>query len=67
MRAFREQFTVRGMVLGVIGSAIITASSIYVALKLGALPWPIFFVTLFAIRPQSSKIPTEQVNVAANA
>ena len=44
--SFREQFTVRGMVIGSIGSAILTMSSMYVALKLGALPWPIIFVAL---------------------
>jgi uncharacterized oligopeptide transporter (OPT) family protein len=44
--SFREQFTVRGMVIGSIGAAILTMSSMYVALKLGALPWPIIFVAL---------------------
>ncbi len=39
----------RGMVLGVIGSAVITASSLYVALKLGALPWPIVFAALISL------------------
>lgn len=49
MRPIREQLTVRGMIIGIIGSAIITASSVYVALKLGALPWPVFFVALLAL------------------
>lgn len=49
MRPFKEQFTVRGVIIAAIGSAIISASSIYVALKLGALPWPIFFVALIAL------------------
>lgn len=49
MRPFNEQFTLRGMIIGVIGCVIITASSVYVALKLGALPWPIFFVVLLAL------------------
>ncbi|MDR2721833.1 MAG: OPT/YSL family transporter, partial [Coriobacteriaceae bacterium] len=38
--------SVRGMVIGGIGAAVITASSLYVALKLGALPWPIVFAAL---------------------
>jgi len=49
MRPFKEQFTLRGVVTGLVGCVIITASSIYVALKLGALPWPIFFVVLLAL------------------
>ena len=49
MRPFREQFTVRGIIIGVIGCIIITSSSVYVALKMGALPWPIFFVVLLSL------------------
>lgn len=46
---FQEQFTVRGMIIGSIGAAILTMSSLYVALKLGALPWPIIFVALVSM------------------
>lgn len=49
MRPIKEQLTVRGVIIGVIGSVIITASSVYVALKLGALPWPVFFVALLSL------------------
>ncbi|HWQ80007.1 MAG TPA: OPT/YSL family transporter [Anaerovoracaceae bacterium] len=48
-KSFREQFTIRGMVIGAIGAAILTMSSMYVALKLGALPWPIIFVALVSM------------------
>jgi len=48
-KSFREQFTVRGMIIGSIGAAILTMSSMYVALKLGALPWPIIFVALVSM------------------
>lgn len=48
-KSFREQFTVRGMVIGSIGAAVLTMSSMYVALKLGALPWPIIFVALVSM------------------
>ncbi|MDR0589587.1 MAG: OPT/YSL family transporter [Spirochaetaceae bacterium] len=44
--SFKEQLTLRGMVIGAVGSVILTMSSLYVALKLGALPWPIIFVAL---------------------
>lgn len=47
--SFREQFTVRGMIIGAIGAIILTMSSMFVALKLGALPWPIMFVALVSM------------------
>jgi len=47
--SFREQLTVRGMIIGVIGAIVLTMSSMYVALKLGALPWPIIFVALVSM------------------
>ena len=46
---FREQFTLRGMLIGSVGSMILTCSSMYVALKLGALPFPIIFVALISM------------------
>jgi uncharacterized oligopeptide transporter (OPT) family protein len=48
-KSFREQLTVRGMFIGAVGAAILTMSSMYVALKLGALPWPIIFVALVSM------------------
>lgn len=47
------QLTPRGILIGSIGCVIITASSVYTALKMGALPWPIVLaamVALFALR-----------------
>ncbi len=41
--------TLRGTIIGVIGLIIITVSSLYVALKLGALPWPTVFVTILSM------------------
>jgi uncharacterized oligopeptide transporter (OPT) family protein len=41
--------SIRGMVIGGIGSAFIAASSLYIALKLGALPWPIVFAALMSL------------------
>ena len=37
--SMRGQLTTRGVVIGCIGCIIITASSAYTALKMGALPW----------------------------
>ena len=44
--SMRGQLTLRGVVIGVLGCVIITASSAYTALKMGALPWPIIFDTV---------------------
>ena len=44
--SFKEQLTVRGIVIGVTGSVILTCSSMFVALKASSLPWPIMFVAL---------------------
>ena len=47
--SWREQLTVRGVVIGCIGCVVITASSAYTALKLGALPWPIVFAAIVSL------------------
>lgn len=44
-----EQLSLRSIILGMIGSAIITASSMYVALRLSALPWPTIFVAVLSM------------------
>ena len=44
-----KQLTLRGMVIGAIGAVIITCSSMFIALKLSSLPWPIMFVALFSM------------------
>ena len=64
-----EQFTVRGMVIGSIGAAILTMSSMYVALKLGALPWPIIFVALvsMAFLKVMGKTNINEINVTHTA
>lgn len=49
MSELKGQLTLRGVVIGCIGCAVITASSVYVALKMGALPWPIIFAALLAL------------------
>lgn len=61
-----KQFTLRGLVCGLLGLVVITASSTYVALKLGALPWPTVFVTvvsLAALNLFSRKPSLQEVNV----
>ncbi len=38
-----------GIAIGVVGCVIITASSVYTALKMGALPWPTIFTSISAL------------------
>lgn len=61
-----KQLTIRSVIIGLCGMVIITASSMYVALKLGALPWPTVFVTItsFAVLNLFRKKPTlQEINV----
>lgn len=43
------QLSLRSLILGMLGSCIITASSMYVALRMGALPWPAIFVSVLSM------------------
>lgn len=43
------ELSVAGIVIGVVGCVIITASSVYTALKMGALPWPTIFTSITAL------------------
>ncbi len=45
----RGQLTLRGVIIGCLGCVIITASSAYTALKMGALPWPIIFAAVISL------------------
>ena len=44
-----RQLTPRGLLTGLLGLIIITTSSMYVALRMGALPWPTIFVTVLSM------------------
>ena len=44
-----RQLTIRGALTGILGLVIITVSSMYVALRMGALPWPTVFVTVLSM------------------
>lgn len=48
-KSFKEQLTLRGVIIGCIGAMIITMSSMYIALKASSLPWPIIFVALVSM------------------
>lgn len=45
----RSGISAAGIVIGVIGCVIITASSVYTALKMGALPWPTIFTSITSL------------------
>ena len=49
MGSMKGQLTLRGILIGSIGCIIITAASVYTALKMGALPWPIVFAAIIAL------------------
>ena len=64
-----KSLTLRSMVIGGIGSVIITASSLFTSLKLSSLPWPIMFVCLssmFVLKALGKTNPHE-INVAHTA
>ncbi len=46
---WRGQISVAGILIGCNGCVIITASSVYTALKMGALPWPTIFTSITAL------------------
>lgn len=47
--SYREQFTTRGMIIGAVGAVILTCSSMFIALRISSLPWPIMFVALVSM------------------
>ena len=44
-----QRLSLAGIVIGLVGCVIITASSVYTALKMGALPWPTIFTSITAL------------------
>lgn len=69
-----DQLTLRAVLIGMIGSVIITASSMYVALKLSALPWPTVFVAVLSMallkilgRTNLNEINIAQTGMSAGA
>ena len=58
MESTKGQLTLRSIIIGCIGCVVITAASLYTALKMGALPWPIVFaalISLFFLRALKSR------------
>ncbi len=65
-RSLKEQLNFRVIILGAIGSAVISMSSVYVALRLGALPWPTIFVAILsmALLKALKNTNVNEINVA---
>ncbi|MDY2921043.1 MAG: OPT/YSL family transporter, partial [Lentihominibacter sp.] len=60
---------VRSMVIGALGTVVITTSSMFIALKLSSLPWPIIFVALvsmFCLKAMGNT-NLREINVAQTA
>lgn len=64
-----EQLSLRGLIFGAIGSCVITASSMYVALRMSALPWPTIFVAVFsmALLKLFGKTTNNEINITQTA
>lgn len=64
-----SQLSLRSLIFGSIGSCIITASSMYVALRMSALPWPTIFVAILsmAILKALGKTTLNEINVTQTA
>ncbi len=64
-----KQLTVRGLVIGAFGSIILTMSSMFIALKLSSVPWPIMFVVLVSmfILKLCGKTNLQEINVTQTA
>jgi len=64
-----EQLSFRGILIGGLGAVIITASSMYVALRMSALPWPTIFVAVLsmALLKVLGKTTLNEINITQTA
>ncbi len=44
-----KQLTLRGLIVAAAGSFLVSMSSVYIAIKMGALPWPTVFAAIFSM------------------
>ncbi|NLC68737.1 MAG: peptide transporter [Clostridiaceae bacterium] len=63
------QLSVRSLIIGILGSCLITASSMYTALRMSALPWPTIFVSVLsmALLKILGKTTFNEINIAKTA
>ncbi len=64
-----DQLSLRSLIIGSLGSCIITASSMYVALRMSALPWPTIFVAVLsmALLKLFGKTTNNEINITQTA
>jgi uncharacterized oligopeptide transporter (OPT) family protein len=64
-----SQLSLRSLLIGILGSCIITASSMYTALRMSALPWPTIFVSVLsmALLKILGKTTFNEINIAKTA
>ncbi len=64
-----KELTIRAAIIGAVGSIIVGLSSSYIALKMGALPWPTVFVALasFAFLRMLGNTTVNEINVTHTA
>ena len=64
-----NHLTLRSLIIGALGSIVITLSSMYVALRMGALPWPTIFVAVLsmAVLKGLGKTNLNEINVTHTA
>lgn len=64
-----DQLSLRSLIIGSLGSVLITASSMYVALRMSALPWPTIFVAVLsmALLKLFGKTTNNEINITQTA
>lgn len=64
-----EQLSLRSLIIGALGSCVITASSMYIALKMSALPWPTILVALLSmsVLKLMGKTTLNEINITQTA
>ncbi|MGH7601535.1 MAG: hypothetical protein ACREOI_34680, partial [bacterium] len=65
--AAKPGFTARAVMIAVALSLFLLASSSYIAIKIGAMPWPIIFSVIVAggvLRLRSKQVNVHEINVA---
>lgn len=64
-----NQLSLRSLIIGSLGSVLITASSMYVALRMSALPWPTIFVAVLsmALLKLFGKTTNNEINITQTA
>ena len=64
-----QHLSLRALIMGAVGAAVLTASSMYAALRLGMVPWPNIFAAILALGVLKvlSKTSKNEVNVTQTA